>query len=383
MIRNNDVCAVLVTQGNQPLAPTGTKLVALAPNQLGYFDANTGLAVDPTGSVIPRQSYFAVGIDSTGIGTTNELVKSAGSHIQSKNIRYASYKPYVAPAPMIIKLGDFTSQFDTEYGLKLEFRNQEIYRTIGYNQYTKTYVVKTECAKNCESGCDEADSNQITRDLIINITNDTDNLIIGEAIARDAIVAATVGTSVNYAIGEVISTEDLDAIIAFNATQDDTADYLATDLQITTKPLQVADFCSVNLKYYNPRQTIVIPSKIGAFTCNGTVETTQEAVFEEGAGIDVKQLEYYAKGFKESPYRVSELIGVADNKVFTAQAATKYDCFTLAYEQQSNGGWLEYIHSESTTFAIPTADVVTVTALKTLIAAIAESSDEPIEGDLT
>lgn len=45
----------------------------------------------------------------------------------------------------VIEITNFIAKSDTEYAIKFEFRNQRIYYQQGYNQFSKTYVVKTSC----------------------------------------------------------------------------------------------------------------------------------------------------------------------------------------------------------------------------------------------
>src|SRR5699024_9453825 len=139
--------------------------------------------------------------------------------------------------------------------------------------------------------------------------------------------------------------------------------YVYTDLLITTVTQKIHAFCDVNLMYFYPRETFANITKIAGFKCNGTVETVQELAFEEGSGYDVKQQEYFAKGWTESPYRVSTLNGVADYKTYNAVATEKYDIFALTYDQFSVGAWLEYLNNEATIIAVPEADTVARDAL--------------------
>ena len=139
-------------------------------------------------------------------------------------------------------------------------------------------------------------------------------------------------------------------------------------LEFETIDQTTSDFNSVSLDYMKPRQTVVLISKVDGSECNsGVIEVTQQPVFEEGAGIDLKQLEYIAKGWTESPYRLSTANGVADNRNFITDASTKYDMFALTHDQFSLGGWLEYYHNQATLVAVPTADTVTRNGLAVIL----------------
>jgi|SRR6187402_628038 len=366
MSRNNDVFQVLATSGNQAVKATGARVGTLLPGQIGVFDANTNLSIDGTANV--RDFYVAVGLDPGATGTTTDVMKSTGTAVQKRNIVHYSYRPHTPGQPMIVELRDYTADCETEYGLKLELRNQEIYRTQGYNQFTKTYSMVTSCCKGCEATCPSGDANEITKILKLQINNDPSGLITAVAIARTAILDATIpALSGDLAEGAVVSDADLEAIMAYNATQTDPADYYYTDLRITTVTQAVNNFSAVNLKYFYPRETVIIPSKIEGFKCNGTLVTTQQAVFEEGNGYDLKQKEYIAQGWRDSPYRLSTLNGVADERTYYINPATKYDQIALTYDQFSIGAWLEYLNNEATIIAIPAADTTTRNALITIL----------------
>ena len=378
MSRNNDVFHLLVTKGNQAVLAKDKKVTELLPGQIGVFNYDTNLSFDATVAAAPRNFYLAVGIDA-GNGTTGDIMKSAGSHVQGKNIAFYSFRPYTPGRPMKVLLKDYVANCETEYGVKLELRNQEIYRTQGYNQFTKTYTMKTSCCDGCEPTCPSGDANEITKQLYININNDTSGLVKANIKPRAGAVlpsGVTVDANGNLTLAQV------DTIMAANAAQTDPAKFVYTDLEIETVPQTIQDFSAVSLNYMYPRQTVAILTKVGDFKCSGTVATTQTAVFEEGAGIDVKQLEYQAKGWTESPYRVSTVNGVADNRVYITDASGKYDVFALTYDQFSLGGWLEYFHNQASIIAIPTADATTRNGLAAILDKVAVAQNfEPLADD--
>ena len=379
MSRNNDVFHLLVTKGNQAVLARDKKVTELLPGQIGVFNYDTNLSFDATVAAAPRNFYLAVGVDA-GNGTTGDIMKSAGSHVQGKNIAFYSFRPHTPGRPMKVLLKDYVANCETEYGVKLELRNQEIYRTQGYNQFTKTYTMKTSCCKDCVPTCPSGDANEITKQLYINISNDTSGLVKANIKPRVGAIPLPAGVTVD-AQGN-LTLAQVDTIMAKNAAQTNPANFVYTDLEIETVPQTIQDFCSVSLNYMYPRQTVAILTKVGDFKCTGTVVTTQTAVFEEGAGIDVKQLEYQAKGWTESPYRVSTVNGVADNRIFITDANAKYDVFALTYDQFSLGGWLEYYHNQASIIAIPTADTVTRNGLATILDKVAVAqSFEPLADD--
>ena len=383
MARNNDVFKILVTKGNQAVLGTGQKVTALAPGQIGVFDFSTNLSINAAGAPAVRNFYLAVGLDVNGTGTITDIAKSSGSHVQGKNVAFYSFRPHTPGRGMKVVLKDYTADCETEYGVKLELRNREIYQTQGYNQFTKTYSIVTSCCSGCEPTCPSGDANEITKLLAININNDPSGLIVARAIARQALTAATHGVSANIAEGGVVSDADLDAIMAFNKAQPSTDTFVYTDLEIETITQNVHTFSSVNLKYFYPRETVVIATKIEGFKCNGTLETTQTAVFEEGNGYDLKQVEYMALGWGiDGPYRLSTLNGVADDRTYQVDQTQKYDQIHLTYDQFSIGAWLEYYNNEATTIAIPAADATTRNGLVPILdALLAKFSFEPLADD--
>lgn len=371
MSRNNDVFQVLVTKGNQAVLGPDLTLGALAPGQIGVFDFETNVSINAAGAAGKRNFYLAVGVDTDGDSTTDEIVKSSGSHVQKKNIAFYSYRSYTPGQPMIVTLSNYTADCETEYGIKLEFRNQEIYRSQGYNQFTKAYTMVTGCCDGCAPTCPSGDANEITKQLKFLINSDPAGLITAIAVARQEILQLDVpAISGDLAAGDEVSDADLEVIMAYNATLTDPADFLYTDLQITTVTQKVNSFCSVNLKYFYPRETVIIPTKIEGFKCNGTLTVTQNAAFEEGAGYDIKQKEYMALGWKQGPYRLSTLNGVANERTFITDSAAKYDQIHLTYDQYSIGAWLEYYNNLASTIAIPTADTTTRNGLLTILDAL-------------
>ena len=378
MSRNNDVFHLLVTKGNQAVLAKDKKVTELLPGQIGIFNYDTNLSFDATVATAPRNFYLAVGIDA-GNGTTGDIMKSAGSHVQGKNIAFYSFRPYTPGRPMKVLLKDYVADCETEYGIKLELRNQEIYRTQGYNQFTKTYTMKTSCCDGCEPTCPSGDANEITKQLFINISNDPSGLVKANIKPR---AGAVLPSGVRVDANGNLTLAQVDTIMAYNAAQTNPANFVYTDLEIETVPQTIQDFSAVSLNYMYPRQTVAILTKVGDFKCSGTVATTQTAVFEEGAGIDVKQLEYQAKGWTESPYRVSTVNGVADNRIYITDASSKYDVFALTYDQFSLGGWLEYFHNQASIIAIPTADTVTRNGLAAILDKVAVAqSFEPLADD--
>jgi hypothetical protein len=362
--RNNDVFQVLVTKGNQAVLPAGQAVETLAVGQIGVFDANTNLSV----ATAPREFYFAVGVNRSGGTTLEDIKTSAGQFIQKKGIVNYSFVSHTAAQPMIVKVGDYKAECETDYAVKIEFRNSRIYRTQGFNQFSKTYAVQTSCC-DCASGCGSGDANELTNLLVNEINMEKDGLVLAKAVARQALTAATHGTSVNYAAGAVMTTADVNALIAYNAVPANSATKVFTDISLTAVPLKLKQYCDINLGFHKFVETVLVVSLVDGFSCTGKVTTTQEIVFEEGTGNNIHQKEYHASGWNGAgPYPVSAVTGMSlGNIKYDADINGKYDQFILEYNQKSESGWLEYENTLSTIFAVPEADVTTRGGLATVL----------------
>lgn len=363
--RNNDVFQVLPTKGNQALATSGSTVDALLPGQLGVFDANTGLAF---GTAVPagtKAITLAVGVGNGSV--LSDIRTSAGQFIQTKGITDLTFKPHTAGRPMVVTVGSFKAECDTEYGVRVEFRNAKINRIQGYNQFSKAYMVTTPCCDDCAGGCGSLDANVLTQLFIASINADEANLVLAQAVARQALVAATHGTSVDYAAGAVMTAADVAALIEFNKTALE-ANQVFADFQLVSQPLAIGNYCSINLHYYKLLETVLIVSLIEGFGCSGATTVNQYPVFEEGSGINIQQKEYHASGWAGSgPYKLSQVTGMGyENINYLSVKGTTYDQFIVQYNQTSESGWQEYSNVLSTVIAIPEADTVTRQAVATV-----------------
>jgi len=334
MSRNNDVFQVLVPTVATP-AVAGTTLAALATGAIGAYSYNTNLAINP-GAAATEDFYFAVKI--LNLDGVADIRKSAGTHIQIKNVVNHTNKVYTAPVDMvttnimpIITCGD-------EVGVKVEIRNQQAYRLNGYNQVVKNYMVPTSECTDCDTDCFDSNCLAVALSLV--------NLINADP---DAVVTATLGTigAPDCAVADVAN---------------------AYSLVLTVKAAVLKDWCNINLGYFFPHQTQIIVTPINGF--NDTVETVA-MVFEDGAGYDIKQLEYEAGGWNGNPgpYRVSELVGTAlGDFQFFAQVGTNYDVQQIQHDQDSVSGWRKDSHFERTIIAGETGAIGT--AMAAMVAAL-------------
>lgn len=428
MSRNNDVFQVLIPTV-VATAVAGSTLDDLLLGQLGAFDYDTNLAVDAP----VRNFYFAVGVDDTGANATkNNINKSSGTHIQTRNVAYLTNQCYIAPVDKIVTLSDWSAMCNTEYGIRFEIRNQEAYRLNGYNQVVKYYSVMSPDCAPCNTACPDGDCFEVASGLLDAINNDPDSVVSATAIviagtvtvsagpvgvggditvtlgattgdpitaqevATTTVVAADTDAQVAQAITDSINATSYSAVLdglvitisgpgalagdpivvgmgaatVIVVTATPFAEATVTSLAGTTgsttcpklvftvNPATFSSFCDINLNYFFPRQTDIVVVGTEGFAGNSTIATTTEMVYEDGAGYDVKQLEYEAGGWngKPGPYRVSELSGVAlPGFQYFANQAANYDVVHIQHDQNSVSGWRDDNHFERTIIATDVA----------------------------
>jgi len=330
MSRNNDVFQVLVPTVATPAAADST-LADLAEGAIGAFSYETNLALDPA-ALATEDFYFAVKVkDLNGV---DDIVKSSGTHIQIKNVVQHNNQVYVAPVDMITSNPLKVLVCGDEIGVKVEIRNQEAYRLNGYNQVVKNYVVPTSECVDCDTTCEDVNCAAILTSLVDLINADPDAVVT----ATQAVPTDCDGTSLD---GELI---------------------------LTVNPKALKDWCNINLGYFFPHQTQIIVTPIEGFEATAI---TTDMVFEDGAGYDIKQLEYEAGGWngKPGPYRASELMGVAfEGFQYFAVVGTKYDVQQIQHDQDSVSGWRKDSHFLRTIIASETG--ATGTAIAAFVAAV-------------
>ena len=362
MSRNNDVFQVLVTKGNQAVLAAGNEVTDLLPGQAGVFSFESNLSID--GTVPTRNFYVAVGLDEDGDGVTDNIRKSAGSHIQTRNIAFYSYRQFEAGRPMILEFKDFKTSCGEQYGIAIEFRNQQIYRTQGYVQFKVNYVVEGVCCDGCSTGCESGDDNLVAKKLVDAINNDP----------RGFVKAEMFNTTTNAVV------TDYDAFVAANLavnTDSDPTNDVKLGVRITSIPQKINKYMGIDTKYFHMRETFLVPSKLIGFECNGEFSVKQTAKVTQGLGYDIQYLEYLAGGWNGNPgpYRTYKVNGLAKPITYVAETNTQYGILALTYDQFSIGGWLEYLNNEASIIAIPQTDSVTRASLLGVIDKLAKLSN--------
>ena len=372
MSTNNDVFKVLV--GNS-VAADGDSISTFAgglAGKIAVINADTNMTID--GSIPSRDIYFAR-IDETDVA----ISRSAGQFIPLKAVRDYTVRAYSAPQALIVKVGDYTVNCETEYGIRLAFSNNEIYKRQGYNQFTVPYLFTTGNCDECSTLCPTGDANALTLGLKEVINNDPRGLVVATSIARQALTKATIDTangntdfSGDIAIGGEVSDADLALLISYNATLSDTSGYLYTDLSLETVPVAVNKYCSVNLRYYSPRQTTIEVSGIAAFEGVVVPVELQAMAYEEGSGYDLKQLEYKSQSIGGSPYVLNQVTGTARNLEYTVDENEKYDVVAITYDPKSIAGWSEEVAHATTYVAFPTGNKVAIQAFLNIMDSLLE-----------
>ena len=259
---------------------------------------------------------------------------------------------------------DFKTKCGEQYGIAIEFRNQQIYRTQGYVQFKVNYVVEGVCCDGCSTGCESGDDNLVAKKLVDAINNDP----------RGFVKAEMFNTTTNAVV------TDYDAFVAANLVVNTDAN-LTNDVKlgvrITSIPQKINKYMGIDTKYFHMRETFLVPSKLIGFECNGEFSVKQTAKVTQGLGYDIQYLEYLAGGWNGNPgpYRTYKVNGLAKPITYVAETNTQYGILALTYDQFSIGGWLEYLNNEASIIAIPQADSVTRASLLGVIDKLAKLSN--------
>jgi len=373
MARNNDVFNVLVTNEDEVLLAAGNEVTDLGVGQFGFFNADTNLSFD-TSTTKPKNFYIALGLDKNGDTVLDDINKSAGQHIQFKNVQKVRYSPYSAGTNMKVKIAGYTAKCDSDYGIRIELQNEEILQMIGNVQFSKPFIVRTSCCEDtCE--CPTGDANEITKLLVQAMADE--ELFTAVAKATQALNDTVHGTSKDYAKDETIDVlADLDAMTAWNLDPDNAATKVWSYIELESTPQLIKAFYGINTDYQKLRGTKLIVSLVEGMECSGTVTVTQELTFEQGLGYNINPLEYQAFGWtgETGPYRTNGLNGLAKPMNYVAIPTEHYDIFTLEYEFEAQAGWGEYKNDLCTYLVVKNGDAV-VSALGDAFVAMFDSID--------
>jgi hypothetical protein len=210
MATTNPVFQVLTTSGNQAPLAAGSRVNSLQHGQIGIFNYHTGLSVDGTVLGDSRDIFIAVGINrASGSGAMDDLLTSAGDVLQVRHLRAFTVKGTVNEVQKVVEFTGFKANCESDYRLKIEFRNQKSYAMNGYNQFAKTYGYFTGCcADPCTNGCGTGDPVELAFGLAADINADTDALVVaavfGNKIVATINVAPTSDANTTVTIGSTV-----------------------------------------------------------------------------------------------------------------------------------------------------------------------------------
>lgn len=353
MSKANKIFKVLVTKGDLPAIAADEPLDNLQVGQIGVFAYEDNKSIDGTDLAKARKFYLAVGTDKDGDGIQDSVEHSRATHIQLNNVRHYNLRCYTPAQAQIFDIVDFKPECESEYCLKVMMASGDTYTMYGPNNPFKTFVVRTGCCEGC-TGCPSGDCVELAKLLVKEVNKDVDKLFTA--------------SFVEYVTVPGIATPLADeaAVDAFVLANPDAC----VGVRVTTNPAKLNAYCCINLKYNNLRSIKLTPTLGCGFECNGKIVPVQEMGYEEGAAVDLAQLEYEAAGF-ENPYRVSSLnlvpVNVTEGLVVKGE---KYTQLVLEYDQFSESGWGEYLNDQSTIIAIPCTDTTTLSSLVTVLDAI-------------
>lgn len=224
-----------------------------------------------------------------------------------------------------------------------------------------------------------------------------DSTFSGYTVAVDTTTAEKVNITANGGADDTLTFVDTDttntAVTIVEPAVTEVTDYVAwkaanpsscLGIRMTTNSVAIDQFCSIPVDFYKPLQTTIIPSAKDGFIGNGSFVDVQEAVYEEGDGRVVQQLEYRAGGFNGKPgvYKVSETTGLpAKGFRYFADAAVKYDLISLQYDQEYMGGFQQFKTPRETIIAIPETDTTTIAALLTVLDAMVPTGFDALTDD--
>jgi len=359
--RNNVVFNVLPANANSAILAKDKTIEDLATGQLGFFSTESGVSIDAT-SDIPNEFFVALKKPD------GDIRVSAGQNIQKKGVLGVQRKNYEAGAPMKTTVSGFKPKFDSEYGIRVEFRNSEIYRIQGHNQYSKAYIVRTPNQVDC--GGDEClDPVFLARLLKQEINLDDNDLLVATLVASQAITAADVdGITSNIAKGGTVTDEQVDAIAAHNA---DNSASITVDLELVPNTISGGSFAAgINLKYYKLLQTVIIVSPLSSLSYSGTKVVSTSPVYAQGIPNNIMQKEYHASSWNGAgPYAISMTTNTAIGNIEYLTDMTKnYSQFALEYNVKNEGGWLTYENPLTTIFALPEGNSTAINSLATMLA---------------
>jgi hypothetical protein len=353
-MRNNPVYQILAPSGNQALLAAGKTVQDLLPGQLGIFSRLTNQVLNPANPAELTGIYMALGVDENVDGVVDNVFFSAGQYIQSRGFLAMEKKAYTAPVTKIVKITNLQAVPSTEYGFRIYFTSGELLQINGFQTPIKTYMVRTpdpSLCPTCENcgGC----NCQILAKMLAEAINTDNEKLLTAAVLDDT--------------GAVVT--DVDAWIADTANAEK-----CLSLQLTANNEQIWRWCAIPMNYNWLREVDFKVAIVGGFQQTPcTVATTQELVYEQGSGYDLKWQEYFAGGWYGRPgvFRQYAVNGLPQlGFYYTIDDTKKYNQYSFLYDLRSDSGWRHYDNNLETNVCIPNTDTATIGAFEAAINAI-------------
>lgn len=317
MSRNSRfVTSALVVKNDAVLAKENG-VEDLAVGQIGVFDVDTAESVDATSDLDEvRRFFLAVG---TGNGATaTDDVRSAGTAIEKRLVKSYSSACYKECEPQIIELSDWDVNCERDYTVWFATSDPEAFKDFGYEPIYRPYTVRTVYCDNCED-CGDGDC----AEFLINLKNAINEDKLG---LFEAEVFAAADTARDTPLDDA-GIRGLDEGVVCDAV-----------LRVTVDCGKVKDFCNIPEVYTFPRGAKV---QVGFDWDNRplpSVDTVQDLSFEVGSGEVARFSEYNARGYDESPYRITES-GVQFDKGLTADVNDSFITINLDYDLEDYTGF--------------------------------------------
>jgi hypothetical protein len=348
MARDNDVYKLLVGNPADAYIAVGKTLDDLKSGSIAIFDADTNLSVSEANAEGSKRIYFAL---AAGEGEEKKIIKSAD--IQVENIVSASVVGYSPAQAHIVDITVPQTECDKEYSLKVEFKNQKIYRNQGYTQFEQSFHVKTPYCSDCID-CPQSDSNDLVLAFVKAINKNSKGFVVASAV--DATGAVVTDIQAYIDTNKAVNTDKV------------TTNDKKLKLRLTSVPVPKTITGDINLAYFSSRETTLIISQGIGFNGQAKIETIQGVAYELGAGYDLRQREYNQRGWSGSPYRTSEVTGLQYGSFdYKADPKANYNTFVVEHKNKATGGWLEYQNDIAVEIALPaiaTGDTIMTQLLK-------------------
>lgn len=294
----------------------------------GTFPTNTGQfgIFSPTGGAAPSTagSEFYVAVKTANSSVRTDIINPA-------KVKYVNaYCPTTAISP-VTDILYMCATCNAEAYIKVAFRSANVWQLNGTDKI-KTYALRTDCCTGQTASCIE-----LVRSIRNQINADPDKLFTAVAVG----VSGGNTTVLNDA-----------TLTSWNVGTNG-----CPGIRLTANSIPVADFTGIPYIYDFPTG-VSFDTTIKGFSCCSpatTVTQITQPVYAEGAGADIKYLEWSnaANAQNGTPPIITDS-GVVFSRDLNAVAGTNYAQITIALDDVVDGSFLTYQDPKTYVFAIPT-----------------------------